>query len=127
MSRKKPPKTDDIPVPDEVKALLRPWRERATRLGLEFGLLDVERAEKSIALTLQGLTRHMNYEEQDLRLIRPRGDCFAVLGLSPPCTRDAVQEAYRRLARERHPDRGGSKEAFQELQDAYGRALNCCH
>jgi curved DNA-binding protein CbpA len=45
------------------------------------------------------------------------------LGLRPGSTADEVRRAFRRLAFERHPDRGGSHEAFLELQDAYYHAL----
>jgi DnaJ family protein A protein 2 len=32
---------------------------------------------------------------------------------------DEIKKAYRELAREKHPDRGGSKEEFQAIQEAY--------
>lgn len=38
-------------------------------------------------------------------------------------TGNEVREAYKRLARERHPDRGGSQEAFVELQEAMRQGL----
>jgi hypothetical protein len=50
-------------------------------------------------------------------------DCFAALGLTPPVTTKEIKAAYKRLAHEHHPDRGGSTEAFQKLQAAYETAL----
>ena len=45
-----------------------------------------------------------------------------VLGLTCwPCTAAEVRAAYRRLARERHPDTGGTHEAFLALREAYER------
>ena len=42
---------------------------------------------------------------------------------SGPVSRDQVDAAYRRLAGERHPDRGGSNEAMAELNAAKSEAL----
>jgi hypothetical protein len=50
-------------------------------------------------------------------------EALGVLGLTEPCTREQVRDAYRRLALERHPDHGGSTEAFQQLQEACDVAL----
>jgi hypothetical protein len=38
-------------------------------------------------------------------------------------TRDAIQEAYRKLARQRHPDHGGSDHQMAELNSARDAAL----
>jgi hypothetical protein len=45
-----------------------------------------------------------------------------ILGLSWPCDGAAVRRAYRRLARERHPDAGGTQADFVALQTAYEAA-----
>ena len=45
---------------------------------------------------------------------------FAILGLSRKATADEIRSAYRRLAKEFHPDRyAGGSERFQEVQEAY--------
>lgn len=51
---------------------------------------------------------------------------YQVLGFAqPPASIDEAEAAYKRLAKERHPDMpGGSTEAFQELGSAYKEALN---
>ncbi len=53
----------------------------------------------------------------------PERDYYKVLGLSPEASQEEIRKAYRRLAKEHHPDRhGGSKEAeerFKEISDAY--------
>lgn len=47
----------------------------------------------------------------------------AVLGVAPTAGRDEIEAAYRRLARERHPDAGGSDAMMSELNVARAAAL----
>lgn len=49
--------------------------------------------------------------------------CFVALGLSLPCSADAVRAAWKRLAAAAHPDRGGSHAAFVALGQARDEAL----
>lgn len=50
---------------------------------------------------------------------------YEVLGLDPhEATEDRIQEAYRRLARESHPDVGGDPELFRQLNAARDTALH---
>jgi hypothetical protein len=51
-----------------------------------------------------------------------RPDFMVLLGLLPPYTADDVHKAYKARALEAHPDRGGSKDQFIRLQDAYEQA-----
>jgi hypothetical protein len=51
---------------------------------------------------------------------RPWGE---VLGLGHQATKADVDNAYRTLAADRHPDKGGSREAWDELQRAKTLAL----
>ena len=48
---------------------------------------------------------------------------YAVLGVEPSCSDRELQAAYREMARRLHPDRGGDKERFQQLQAAYQQVL----
>jgi len=44
---------------------------------------------------------------------------YDVLGLTAASTPDDVKKAYRKLAREHHPDKGGDPEKFKKVQEAY--------
>jgi len=46
-------------------------------------------------------------------------DPYKVLNLPRTASKKAIRKAYRALARQRHPDTGGSIEAFAELKLAY--------
>jgi len=46
-------------------------------------------------------------------------DPYQVLNLTRTASKKAIRKAYRALARQRHPDTGGSVEAFAELKLAY--------
>ncbi len=48
----------------------------------------------------------------------PSQDLYAVMGLTRDASADDIKRAYRRESLLRHPDRGGTKESFQELQEA---------
>jgi DnaJ-class molecular chaperone len=41
------------------------------------------------------------------------------LGLEPTASSDEITAAYRRLAMQHHPDRGGDAEIFQRVRAAY--------
>lgn len=51
-------------------------------------------------------------------------NCWDVLNLSATRDKEAIHNKYRELAKEMHPDKGGSTEAFCELQEARDEAIN---
>lgn len=46
-------------------------------------------------------------------------DPFDVLGVDPDADDAEISRAYRQRVKETHPDQGGSREAFMQLQQAY--------
>merc|ERR1719414_688426 len=48
---------------------------------------------------------------------------YAILGVSSDATDSEIKRAYRLVAMQCHPDKGGDKEDFQELTSAYERIM----
>lgn len=46
-------------------------------------------------------------------------DYYQTLGVERSATPDEIKRAYRKLASQHHPDKGGDKVRFQEIQSAY--------
>jgi DnaJ-class molecular chaperone len=46
-------------------------------------------------------------------------DHYAALGVARTATADEIKRAFRRLASQHHPDKGGDTKKFQEIQAAY--------
>ncbi len=66
------------------------------------------------------------YQSRDAALgeaTEPRLAAYEALGIGPPCTVGEIKEAYRRRAREAHPDRGGNPDDFRAIEAAYRRLL----
>jgi hypothetical protein len=51
---------------------------------------------------------------------------WTVLGIDPITTKVVAQQAYWRLAKETHPDLGGSHEQFIRVQHAWEQACKAC-
>jgi DnaJ-class molecular chaperone len=49
---------------------------------------------------------------------------YQTLGINPGANADEIKRAYRRLASQHHPDKGGDKARFQEIQAAYDMLTN---
>jgi hypothetical protein len=107
---------DNIPICIAVDRYKTPWENltaifhviEARRTELRHGTLELVRA------SLRGF-----------HALPPPGDrpWRDVLGIKGPATRELVLDVYRRLAIERHPDRGGSDRMMAELNAARDAAL----
>jgi molecular chaperone DnaJ len=46
-------------------------------------------------------------------------DYYKILGVERDASKDEIKKAYRKLAQEHHPDKGGDEEKFKEITNAY--------
>ena len=46
-------------------------------------------------------------------------DYYKTLGVDRNASPEEIKKAYRKLAAKNHPDRGGSTEEFQKIEEAY--------
>lgn len=46
-------------------------------------------------------------------------DYYSILGVQRAATPDEIKRAYRKLASQHHPDKGGDTAKFQEIEEAY--------
>ena len=51
---------------------------------------------------------------------RQTKDYYKVLGVSRDADERTIKKAYRRLAREHHPDKGGDQEKMTQINEAFG-------
>ena len=46
-------------------------------------------------------------------------DYYEVLGVNKSSTQEEIKKAYRKMAIEHHPDKGGSEDKFKKITEAY--------
>merc|ERR1712139_456742 len=101
-------------------------------MGIELPNVEDE-AKKMPTEELQDLNRF--FDEYILRQLRFKSElidevarlhenvAYAILGVDPNATNEEIKKAYRRTAMECHPDKGGDKEEFQELNNAFEKIM----
>ena len=53
-----------------------------------------------------------------------RNNLYRIMELEPGASQSNIRKAYRRLAFEHHPNKGGNVEKFKTLQNAYNKLKN---
>ena len=114
----------------------RPWPDAVDLLGLSlfmggvaaivaaghyFLMLDVRRYVRSLRRTLVVVANYLPGIPSWARTQTPR--CLLALRLRLPCSEADVLAAYREQVKRLHPDRGGDKQRFLQLQANFEESL----
>jgi len=88
---------------------------------------------KALAATVMGLYKidywgcseamERAFSGLELTALAPPRSCWAILGIPPDSGIVEIEDAFRKLAKESHPDKGGNEDAFKELTRARKQAL----
>ena len=98
--------TDDTPV--EVRDYYLDWSH-----------FETTRADDVSAMLNDFWHRYYAMDKQ--------ADACQLLGVNAGFTHQELTHAYRRLAAEHHPDKGGDQEKFIEIRQAYEVLCRCLH
>ncbi len=84
-------------------------------------VLDIRAYLRSLTRTLVCVARYFPHLPDWALRDTPR--CLAALGLKLPCTEDDLLRAYRQRVKVLHPDHGGDRRRFLQLQQYFEQAL----
>lgn len=84
-------------------------------------VLDIRAWMRALRGVMVRVTRHFAHIPEWARYETP--GCLIALGLRLPCTREQVKKAYREKAEKLHPDRGGDRRKFMQLQGHFENAI----
>lgn len=106
------------------------WSIAITYLSFAFGLagfgyismaLDFRAYLRSLRRALVVITGYRVELPEWVRNDTPR--CILALGLTMPCTSADILAAYRRKVKTKHPDVGGDRREFLQLQAHFEQAM----
>jgi hypothetical protein len=80
------------------------------------------RLRQALVVVSQYTARLPSWVAQDAQARRRVPPCVQAFGLSMPFTEEELLEAYRQQVKTKHPDRGGSREDFLQLQRHFEQA-----
>merc|ERR1719230_725580 len=109
---------DDMTLARELQLTAAEAEEEAAKLPQE-QLEEINRALDEYIL------RQMCFKSEIVdEIARLHEDsAYAILGVSSGATDAEIKKAYRLIAMQCHPDKGGDKEEFQELNNAYEKIM----
>ena len=84
-------------------------------------LLSQRRHQRSRGTRTENQSQSTNHShtKREAAAADPRADALRLLGLESGATKPMIKRAYRRLAKDHHPDLGGDAQAFHRLEAAY--------
>merc|ERR550532_2420081 len=105
--------------------LVRELRLTAKEAEEEAAKLPQEQLEEMNRALDEYILRQMCFKSEIVdEIARLHEDsAYAILGVSSGATDAEIKRAYRLVAMQCHPDKGGDKEDFQELNNAYEKIM----
>lgn len=106
------------------------WAATMGYLALAFGLpilgyicmvLDFRAYLRSLRRAIMVVTGYRTELPEWMRRNTPR--CILALDLTMPCTEEDILNVYRRKVKQLHPDRGGDRRKFLQLQAHFEQAM----
>mmetsp|Transcript_117931 Transcript_117931/g.279912 ORF Transcript_117931/g.279912 Transcript_117931/m.279912 type:complete len:1449 (+) Transcript_117931:65-4411(+) len=106
-------------------SLARELQLSAAEASKEASQLSAEHLEEMNRALDEYILRQMCFKSEIVdEIARLHEDsAYAILGVSSSATDAEIKKAYRLIAMQCHPDKGGDKEDFQELTNAYEKIM----
>ncbi|KDN48488.1 TPR-like protein [Tilletiaria anomala UBC 951] len=105
--------------PDDIDALTARGEEHMAHERHEDAVRDFSAAFSKTGNSDRGLHARLIKAQKRLKLANTK-DYYAILGVPRSADAREIKKAYRNLAREHHPDKGGSQDKMAQINEAFG-------
>ncbi|SPC61467.1 related to DnaJ homolog subfamily C member 3 [Ustilago sp. UG-2017b] len=105
--------------PDNVEAVLARAELALQQEKYEEAVRDLNKAFDASGRTDRNIHQKLQTAEKRLKLSKSK-DYYKVLGVKRSDSLATIKKAYRKMARENHPDKGGSQEKMAQINEAWG-------
>ncbi len=105
--------------PDNVEAVLARAELALQHENYEEAVRDLTKAFESSGRTDRNILQKLQTAQKRLKLSQSK-DYYKVLGVKRTDPLSTIKKAYRKMARENHPDKGGSQEKMAQINEAWG-------
>ncbi|SPO26239.1 related to DnaJ homolog subfamily C member 3 [Ustilago trichophora] len=105
--------------PDNVEAVLARAELALQQEKYEDAVRDLTKAFEASGRTDAKIHQKLQTAQKRLKLNQTK-DYYKVLGVKRSDSLATIKKAYRKMARENHPDKGGSQEKMAQINEAWG-------
>lgn len=105
--------------PDNVEATLARAELALQREDYDQAVRDLTKAFDASGRTDRAIHQKLQTAQKRLKLSQSK-DYYKVLGVKRTDSLATIKKAYRKMARENHPDKGGSQEKMAQINEAWG-------
>lgn len=105
--------------PDNVEATLARAELALQQEQYEEAVRDLSKAFEASGRTDRAIHAKLQSAQKRLKLSQTK-DYYKVLGVKRSDDLATIKKAYRKMARENHPDKGGSQEKMAQINEAWG-------